>query len=135
MTASRACEAHACQHQCPAMGPGTSRRTVGCWSCWPGGEWEVQGVSARPPLGQGKRVNPLARVSRVAGSTSSRVRTTRSTICTCTGIAFSGTPTDPSLASANPGQIVTLNGSGLSSTTDVLLQYVESGGAATQWVL
>jgi hypothetical protein len=46
-----------------------------------------------------------------------------------TGVALSGTPADAGKASANPGQAVTLNGSGLSTSSDVLLSYVASNGA------
>ncbi|MBX9717205.1 MAG: pre-peptidase C-terminal domain-containing protein, partial [Burkholderiaceae bacterium] len=45
-----------------------------------------------------------------------------------TGVALSGTPTDAAQASANPGQAVTLNGSGLSTATDVLLSYRDYNG-------
>ncbi len=37
----------------------------------------------------------------------------------------SGTPADPNQASANPGQNITLEGTGLSTNTDVLLQYID----------
>ena len=42
--------------------------------------------------------------------------------------AASGTPADPSQASANPGQVVTLSGSGLSTGTGVVAQYVNTNG-------
>ncbi len=45
-----------------------------------------------------------------------------------TSVAFSGTPADGAQASANAGQAVTLNGSGLSVNTDVLLRYVDISG-------
>src|SRR5262249_39814339 len=45
-----------------------------------------------------------------------------------TGTALSGTPTDGTLASANPGQAVTLQGSGPSTSSDILLRYVDSAG-------
>ena len=43
-------------------------------------------------------------------------------------MALSGTPTDPTEASANTGQSVTLNGVGLSLTSDVVLRYVDVNG-------
>jgi hypothetical protein len=46
-----------------------------------------------------------------------------------TGVALSGTPADVAVASANPGQAVTLTGSGLSTASDVLLRYVDGSGA------
>ena len=39
------------------------------------------------------------------------------------GTALSGTPADAGQASANPGQVVTLTGTGLTTGTDVLLRY------------
>jgi hypothetical protein len=45
-----------------------------------------------------------------------------------TGVALSGTPADATKASANPGQAVTLQGSGLSTSSDILLRYVDSSG-------
>ncbi|MBX3670121.1 MAG: choice-of-anchor D domain-containing protein [Rhodocyclaceae bacterium] len=45
-----------------------------------------------------------------------------------TGAALSGTPADPGQASANAGQAVTLSGSGLSTSSDLLLRYITSGG-------
>jgi hypothetical protein len=46
-----------------------------------------------------------------------------------TATALSGTPADASKASANPGQAITLNGSGLATTTDVLLRYTDYNGS------
>jgi len=46
------------------------------------------------------------------------------------GTALSGTPANAAIASANPGQAVTLVGSGLSTTTDVILRYRDSGSTA-----
>ena len=43
-------------------------------------------------------------------------------------LALSGTPADADAASANAGQAITLQGSGLSTASDVLLRYVDSGG-------
>ena len=43
-------------------------------------------------------------------------------------LALSGTPADAGEASANAGQAITLQGSGLSTASDVLLRYVDSGG-------
>jgi hypothetical protein len=41
-----------------------------------------------------------------------------------TATAYSGTPADPTQPSANPGQVVTLNGTGLSAATDIVVQYI-----------
>ena len=43
-------------------------------------------------------------------------------------VATSGTPTDPTEASANAGQSVTLHGEGLSTSSDVVLRYVDVDG-------
>ena len=42
--------------------------------------------------------------------------------------ALSGTPADAGQASANPGQAVTLGGSGLTTASDFLLRYVDYNG-------
>ncbi|MCC6717884.1 MAG: pre-peptidase C-terminal domain-containing protein, partial [Acetobacteraceae bacterium] len=52
-----------------------------------------------------------------------------------TAVAASGTAADTSEASANPGQSITLTGTGLSTATDVLLRYRESGVGALRMVL
>ncbi|MHB8520202.1 MAG: Ig-like domain-containing protein, partial [Limisphaerales bacterium] len=44
---------------------------------------------------------------------------------TSLSVALSGTPTDATVASANPGQAVTLVGSGLSVNTAVVMQYID----------
>jgi hypothetical protein len=43
-------------------------------------------------------------------------------------VAYSGTPTDASQASANAGQAIVLHGSGLSTATDVLMRYTDLSG-------
>jgi hypothetical protein len=43
-------------------------------------------------------------------------------------VAWSGTPADPTKASANPGQAITLEGSGLSTDSDILLRYTDHEG-------
>ena len=48
------------------------------------------------------------------------------------GAALSGTPANVAVPSANPGQAVTLLGTGLSTSTDVLFNYRDSGSAAIQ---
>ena len=40
--------------------------------------------------------------------------------------AYSGTPADASQPSANPGQVVTLSGTGLTATTDIVVQYIQA---------
>ena len=47
-----------------------------------------------------------------------------------TATALSGTPADADEASAIPGQAITLNGTGLSTATDVLLRYIDIDGSA-----
>jgi hypothetical protein len=46
-----------------------------------------------------------------------------------TSVAASGTPANAAQASANAGQTITLNGSGLTTTTDVLVRYTDTGGS------
>jgi hypothetical protein len=46
-------------------------------------------------------------------------------VASIVAVALSGTPADGTQASANAGQAVTLNGTGLSTATDVLLRYVD----------
>ena len=43
-------------------------------------------------------------------------------------VALSGTPATAGVASANPGQAVVLTGSGLSTSTGVIMSYTDSGG-------
>ncbi len=47
-----------------------------------------------------------------------------------TATATSGTPADPGLASANPSQTITLTGTNLTATMDLVLHYRESGSGA-----
>ena len=49
--------------------------------------------------------------------------------------ALSGTPADSAQASANPGQAVTVLGSGLSATSDFIVQRVNSGGVVETGLL
>ncbi len=51
-------------------------------------------------------------------------------LASVTATAATGTPANANLASANPGQTVTLNGAGLTTATTVLFHYVDSGGTA-----
>ena len=53
-----------------------------------------------------------------------------SSIQSITAAAFSGTPADPTQASANGGQAVVLNGNNLGTGTTVLIRYVDSTGTA-----
>src|SRR5262249_48391820 len=50
------------------------------------------------------------------------------TLTSIDSVAASGTPADPSQASANPGQTITLHGTGLSTLSNVLLTYITGGG-------
>ena len=52
-----------------------------------------------------------------------------------TGTALSGTPANASIASANPGQAVTLTGSGLSTSTGIIASYTNSGGTVSTVLL
>ncbi|NML45874.1 phosphatase PAP2 family protein [Ramlibacter sp. G-1-2-2] len=57
---------------------------------------------------------------------------------TFTGIsasATSGTPANPGQASANPGQTITINGSGLDSSSDVVFQVVDGSGNRSDLVV
>jgi hypothetical protein len=47
--------------------------------------------------------------------------------------ALSGTPADGTKPSANPGQAVTLTGTGLSTSSQVVVDYIDSGGTK-RWV-
>jgi hypothetical protein len=60
-----------------------------------------------------------------AGGTSAAYSVSLSSI---TATALSGTPANAGEASANAGQAVMLNGTGLSTATDVLLRYVDVSG-------
>jgi len=51
------------------------------------------------------------------------------------GVAGSGTPADGTQASANPGQAITLQGSGLSFTTDVVLPVIDDSGTVSERVV
>jgi hypothetical protein len=51
-------------------------------------------------------------------------------LATVQALALSGTPANAALPSANPGQAVTLTGSGLSTASDVLLRYTDYNGKA-----
>ena len=69
---------------------------------------------------------------RTAGGTSAALSTNVTTI---TGKALSGTPTDAGQPSANATQAVTLNGTGLTTATDLVLRYNESGAANPTYLL
>ena len=62
-----------------------------------------------------------------AGGTSAPFSVSLSSV---TGVALSGTPANASIASANPGQAVTLTGTGLSTSTGVIFRYTDSSGTA-----
>ena len=51
------------------------------------------------------------------------------------GIADSGTPADSAIPSANPGQIITLAGTDLSSTTEVVFEVIDSAGNRTEQIV
>ena len=50
-------------------------------------------------------------------------------------VAESGTPADAGEASANPGQAITLQGSGFDSTTDVLFRVVDANGTELERIV
>ncbi|MEY2843574.1 MAG: hypothetical protein RI920_1611, partial [Pseudomonadota bacterium] len=52
-------------------------------------------------------------------------------LASVTATALSGTPANAAIASANPGQVVTLNGAGLTTASDVLLRYTNYDGTPT----
>ncbi|WP_404710694.1 Ig-like domain-containing protein [Sphingomonas sp. MMS24-J13] len=85
-------------------------------------------VSLRVPLGA---VSAGAISVTTGGGTSAAYTSGLSGI---TGVALSGTPADASKASANPGQTVTLTGTGLTTSTPVVLSYLDSGGTQ-RWVV
>jgi hypothetical protein len=62
---------------------------------------------------------------KTAGGTSASFSVSLASI---TATALSGTPADAGQASANAGQAITLNGSGLSTSTDVLLRWIDVSG-------
>ncbi|WP_235578406.1 Ig-like domain-containing protein [Pseudorhodoferax sp. Leaf267] len=64
-------------------------------------------------------------VRTVGGGTSASYSVSLSSI---TSVALSGTPANAALASANAGQAIVLNGTGLSTGTDVLLRYTDYQG-------
>ena len=63
--------------------------------------------------------------AQTAGGTSASFSASLAAI---SGTALSGTAADPTQASANAGQTVTLNGSGLSTASAILLRYVNVNG-------
>jgi hypothetical protein len=58
-----------------------------------------------------------------------------STFTSITSTATTGTPANAGAASANPGQTITLNGTGLSMTTDVVFLVVDAGGNVTERIV
>ena len=55
------------------------------------------------------------------------------TATTLTSLATSGTPANPAIASANPGQAITIKGSGLSLATDVVFQLADDNGTVYEY--
>ncbi len=49
-------------------------------------------------------------------------------ITSITGVALSGTPADATKASANAGQAITLNGTGLTAASDILMRWTDTNG-------
>ncbi|MEJ0018377.1 MAG: Ig-like domain-containing protein [Acetobacteraceae bacterium] len=64
-------------------------------------------------------------VVKTAGGTSAPFVTT---VTGVTATALSGTPANGAVPSANPGQAITLTGSGLSTSTGVIVDYTDSSG-------
>jgi hypothetical protein len=52
-----------------------------------------------------------------------------------TATGASGTPTSASVATANAGQAITLNGTGLDATTDVVFKVIDASGALTDRIV
>ena len=69
---------------------------------------------------------------RSAGGTSAALT---SSIASITAVAATGTPADAGQASANPGQTVTLVGTKLLTTSDILLRYTNSTGGPAMVLL
>ena len=84
----------------------------------------VTGVQMTVPLSDGA-FGPIT--VRTAGGTSAAYSVSLSGI---TATALSGTPADAAQASANPGQAITLVGSGLTTASDVLLRWRNINGDA-----
>ena len=82
-------------------------------------------VTLTVPLGAGS-FGPISVTT--AGGTSAVFSTSLSGLV---ATALSGTAANPALASANPGQSVTLTGSGLSTGAALLLTYTNSNGTPT----
>src|SRR5215471_3982005 len=65
-----------------------------------------------------------------AGATKPRVLTGgEAVIDSISAFAATGSPANPNVPSANPGQTITVQGAGLSSTTFVVMRYTDSQGA------
>ena len=62
-----------------------------------------------------------------AGGTSTQL-TAALTLTVANATATSGTPANPALPSANPGQTITLTGTALSTGTGVIMSYTDNGG-------
>ena len=93
------------------------------WYGLPNGVSTINGsVTLTVPLSAGA-FGPIT--VKTAGGTSAAYATSLSGV---TAVALSGTPADAAKASANPGQAVTLTGSGLSTATDVLMSYTDDNG-------
>ena len=71
-------------------------------------------------------------VVKTAGGTSAPFSVTLAAI---DSVALSGTPANAGQASANPGQAITLVGSGLSLQSDLLVRYVDSAGNGRMFLL
>ncbi|WP_420382221.1 Ig-like domain-containing protein [Novosphingobium sp.] len=85
-------------------------------------------VTLRVPLGA---VSVGAISVTTAGGTSAAFSAGLSSIV---ATALSGTPANAALASANPGQAVTLKGTGLTTSSQVVLSYLDSNGTQ-QWTV
>ncbi|WP_374476423.1 Ig-like domain-containing protein [Zoogloea sp.] len=91
-------------------------------SFYVGGQY-YPGVQVTVPLSDGA-FGPIS--VKTAGGVSASFT---STLTGISASALSGTPADASQASANPGQAITLTGTGLSTATDVLMRYTDASGA------
>ncbi len=81
------------------------------------------GVDLQVPVAGGNYFGPVTVTTLGGTSAAFSVGVTN-----VSGVAFSGTPADAGRPSANPGQAVTITGTGLSTGTDIVATYIDSNG-------
>ncbi len=92
--------------------------------------YDNDGVDLAVPLGADNYHGPISVTT--AGGTSAPFTVGFTNV---TGAALSGTPTNAGLASANPGQAVTITGTGLTTATDFIGQYIDGNGSLRTVIL